>query len=89
MVTTRAHGGVFGEPVPVPGPAAEPRVAVGQGGRAVIAVARTESCAESLGLLRAPGGGAPRCSRPAQHAVRSVVAATETSLLADRRADDG
>jgi hypothetical protein len=47
VVTTRAHGGVFGEPVPVPGPAAEPRVAVGQGGRAVIAVARTESCAES------------------------------------------
>lgn len=43
----RPHGGVFAEPAAVPGPAAEPRVAVGDRGRAVIAVARTDFCAEA------------------------------------------
>jgi hypothetical protein len=62
VVARRPHGGVFGEPVAVPAPAAEPRVAVGPGGHAVIAVARTESCAESacfgppgMALLAAAG----------------------------------
>jgi hypothetical protein len=66
MVSTRPHGGDFGEPVAVPGPAAEPRVAVGADGRAVVAVARTDACAEAgcfgapgvavLGAAAAPGG---------------------------------
>jgi hypothetical protein len=46
MVSTRRHGGVFGEPVAVPGPAAEPRVAVAPD-RAVVAVVRTDACAET------------------------------------------
>ena len=64
LVSTRPHGGVFGEPVAVPGPAAGPRVVVGDRGRAVIAVARAGSCAEA-GCFGPPGvallaaGGAP------------------------------
>jgi hypothetical protein len=54
MVSTRLHGRAFSEPVAVPGPALEPRVAVGTGGRAVLATVRTDSCAES-GCFGAPG----------------------------------
>jgi hypothetical protein len=54
MVSTRLHGRAFSEPVAVPGPAMEPRVAVGTGGRAVLATVRTDSCAES-GCFGAPG----------------------------------
>jgi hypothetical protein len=45
LVTTRPHGGAFGEPVAIGDLAAEPRVAVGAGGRAVVAAAPGE-CAE-------------------------------------------
>jgi hypothetical protein len=38
VVATRPHGGAFGAPVPVPGPAAvDPRVATGPDGRALVA----------------------------------------------------
>jgi hypothetical protein len=46
MVSTRRHGGIYGEPVAVPGSAAEPRVAVASD-RAVVAVVRTGACAET------------------------------------------
>jgi hypothetical protein len=54
MVSTRLHGRAFSEPVAVPGPAMEPRVAVRTGGRAVLATVRTDSCAES-GCFGPPG----------------------------------
>jgi hypothetical protein len=54
LMSARPHGGDFGEPLAVPGPAAEPHVAVGPGGRTAVAVVRTDSCAEA-GCFGAPG----------------------------------
>jgi hypothetical protein len=43
VVATRPHGGVFGAPVPVPGPAAvDPRVATGPDGRALVAFTQVQ-----------------------------------------------
>ncbi len=53
VVSTRPRGGAFTQPAPVPGPATEPRVALGPRGRAVLAVTRTESCSET-GCFGAP-----------------------------------
>lgn len=54
LVSTRPHGGAFGTPVVLPGPAAEPHATVGPGGRAGVAVARTDACPET-GCFGAPG----------------------------------
>lgn len=44
VVSTRPHGGAFGEPVALTGdPAGDPRVAVGDGGRALIAATQIRS----------------------------------------------
>jgi hypothetical protein len=44
VVSTRPHGGAFGTPVQLPGePAADPRVAVGDGGRALVAATQIRS----------------------------------------------
>jgi len=55
VVSTRRHGGRFTTPVEIPagGLLADPRVAVGAGGRAIVAVARSERCGDA-GCFGAP-----------------------------------